>query len=195
LAAHSRHPVSRAILAAAGPQQGPVPNFDSVEEIPGYGVEARANGFTWRLGRASWAVGRDDAEGTVLSRDGRMVAAFRIRDALRPGAVEAIRSLNAKGIPVEILSGDGYGPVAEVAGRLGVDFYRAALLPGDKTGHLATLAADGKKVLMVGDGLNDAPALAAAHVSMAPATAADIGRNAADFVFLRESLEAVPVAL
>src|SRR5690606_11649177 len=68
LAAHSRHPVSQAIVAAASRQEGPVTTFENVEEIPGYGLEARANGSRWRLGRASWAIGDDQAEGTVLTR-------------------------------------------------------------------------------------------------------------------------------
>lgn len=78
---------------------------------------------------------------------------------------------------------------------LGVGDFVPCLLPSGKVERIESLRRDGHKVLMVGDGLNDTPALSAAHVSIAPATAADIGRNAADFVFLRESLMAVPLAL
>lgn len=96
---------------------------------------------------------------------------------------------------VEMLSGDTAKACAEVADGLGVDDFVPCLLPSGKVERIETLARDGHKVLMVGDGLNDTPALSAAHVSIAPATAADIGRNAADFVFLRESLLAVPLAV
>jgi Cu2+-exporting ATPase len=134
------------------------------------------------------------AGGTVLSRNGAAVAGFAFEDTLRPGGYEAVDALRSAGLKVEIVSGDREPAVAETAARVGIDTYAGAMLPGAKVTRLEALAAAGRHVLMVGDGLNDAPALAAAHVSMAPATAADIGRNAADFVFLHESLDAVPTA-
>jgi P-type Cu2+ transporter len=94
-----------------------------------------------------------------------------------------------------VLSGDQAPAVAAVAGRLGIPRHTAGVAPGAKAAHLTALARAGRKALMVGDGLNDAPALMAAHVSMAPASAVEVGRNAADFVFLRDSLAAVPLTL
>jgi len=99
------------------------------------------------------------------------------------------------GLSIEILSGDRQEPVRRLAEALGVTRFEAGVLPGRKAARVAELTAAGRKVLMVGDGLNDAPALAAAYASMAPASAADVGRNAADFVFLRPSLAAVPLTL
>jgi Cu2+-exporting ATPase len=93
-----------------------------------------------------------------------------------------------------VVSGDHEAAVALIARQLGIPYF-AAVPPAGKIAHITTLEASGRKVLMVGDGLNDTPALVAAHASMAPATAADIGRNAADLVFLRESLSAVPQAI
>ena len=135
------------------------------------------------------------ASGTVLSRDGQLIEAFRFEDQIRPGARQAIAQLTKSGLDVEILSGDQPSAVRQLAFELGVQRFQAGVLPRDKAPRLASLAASGRKALMVGDGLNDALALAAAHVAMAPATAADVGRNAADFVFLRESLEAVPLTI
>ena len=109
-------------------------------------------------------------------------------------AAAAVAELKDGGLLVQIVSGDRETPVRLIATELGVPHF-AAVLPGGKTAHVAALEAAGRKVLMVGDGLNDTPALAAAHASMAPASAADVGRNAADLVFLRESLSAVPRAI
>ncbi|APF36485.1 copper-(or silver)-translocating P-type ATPase/heavy metal-(Cd/Co/Hg/Pb/Zn)-translocating P-type ATPase [Chelatococcus sambhunathii] len=196
IAAHSRHPHARAIAAAAQDRVRLAPVFDSVGEHPGLGLEATAGGHVYRLGRAAWAL-RDASgiTGTVLSRNGRLVAGFSFADRLRPGAQQAVRALKAEGLRIVLLSGDRSDEVLRLAAELGITECAGDLVPGDKVAILAALAADGRKVLMVGDGLNDAPALAAAHASMAPATAADIGRNAADFVFLRDGLEAVPAAL
>ncbi|WP_027035454.1 cation-translocating P-type ATPase [Mesorhizobium ciceri] len=201
LAAHSRHPYSKAIagLAASSSQN----KFDKVTEHPGFGIEATAAGSIWRLGRRGWAgwkartggEGRHGYGGTVLTENGMIVASFVFEDALRVGARTAIDQLHNAGLCVEMLSGDTAKACSEVADVLGVDDFVPCLLPSGKVERIETLARDGHKVLMVGDGLNDTPALSAAHVSIAPATAADIGRNAADFVFLRESLLAVPLAL
>ncbi|VIO78151.1 heavy metal translocating P-type ATPase [Bradyrhizobium ivorense] len=195
IAAHSRHPYSQA-LAALGEAQTPVA-LDAVAEVPGAGLEARSGETIYRLGRPEWAaaplsVPPDTA--VVLSADGACLAAFRLDDQLRSGAQEAIAALTAAGLSIEILSGDSEARVGDIAGRLGVRF-TANAWPADKVARVAALRQTGAKVLMVGDGLNDAPALIAADVSMAPASAADIGRNAADLVFLREDLQAVPRAV
>ena len=192
LGAHSRHPLSQAVALY---DEGAGPVFEALTEKPGLGIEGRAEGSLWRLGRAGWAADGDAGEGTVLSRDGEVLARFEFEDAIRADAKAAIAEIEDRLGPVEMLSGDTESACRRVADRLSIAHVEADLMPADKVARIAALAAQGRKVLMVGDGLNDAPALGAAHVSMAPATAADIGRNAADFVFLRESLSAVPAAL
>lgn len=194
LAAKSRHPLSRAI--ASGVNRDTAILLADIVEYPGLGIEAHAGADIYRLGRAEWALaGGGEGQGTVLARNGELAASFVFEDTLRPGAGDAIAALQAEGLDVAILSGDQPATVAATARQLRVQHYEGALLPGAKLDYLGKLADRGKRTLMVGDGLNDAPALAAAHVSMAPATAADIGRNAADFVFLHESLSAAPTAL
>lgn len=199
LAAHSRHPLSMALAAAS---TGPVPVVEAVTEIAGGGLEAATPKGLLRLGNRAFASGKaaavEDEHGlseVLLSRDGEILETFRFEDALRVGAREAIDGLKRDGIEMAILSGDRAPAVSRIAGARGIGRWRAALSPREKTEAVAERAAGGHRVLMVGDGINDAPALAAAHVSMAPATAADVGRQAADFVFLHESLEAVPFAL
>jgi Cu2+-exporting ATPase len=194
LAAKSRHPLSRAIVSGLDSDTAIL--LSDIVEHPGLGIEAHAGADIYRLGRAEWALaGGGEGQGTVLGRNGELAASFVFEDALRPDAGDAIVALQAEGLDVAILSGDQPATVAATARQLRVQHHEGALLPGEKLNYLGKLAERGKRTLMVGDGLNDAPALAAAHVSMAPATAADIGRNAADFVFLHESLAAVPTAL
>ncbi|TQI72667.1 Cu2+-exporting ATPase [Bosea sp. AK1] len=195
IARRSSHPLSRAIAAAA-PEAGLA--LTDIREHPGFGVEAELEGHCYRLGRAEWALaeaGGQPESGTVLSRDGAFVARFAFAETLRPQARAAVDALRADGLSIALLSGDRSAAVQPIAGRLGIDAVSAGLLPAGKVERLAALAAEDRKVLMVGDGLNDAPALAAAHASMAPASAADIGRNAADFVFLHDGLDAVPTAI
>lgn len=195
IAMHSRHPLSQAIYRSA--RSGV--KFDAVEELPGQGLQARAQEGTHRLGSRRFACGAtaedSAAPEVVLSLDGRELAVFRFEDAIRPDAAVAVDALHKIGIRTGILSGDRATVVEALARTLGVASWRAELSPRDKVNAVSELSEKGAKVLMVGDGINDAPALAAAYVSIAPATAADVGRQAADFVFMHDSLKAVPVAI
>jgi len=202
MAMGSRHPAAQAIAEATAQRVSQVPAFDRIEEVPGLGLEAWLGGVTYRLGRPDWAAGQgawDDASAaasiSVLARDGEPLATFMLEDRVRREAPETVSNLARQGLAVEVLSGDREAVVKNLASRLGIRDFAAGLLPADKMARVAAHEAAGRKVLMIGDGLNDAPALSTAYVSMAPATAADIGRNAADFVFLNESLSAVGDAL
>ncbi|MGX5832122.1 cation-translocating P-type ATPase [Mesorhizobium sp. 43Arga] len=202
MATHSRHPYSTAIAVFSGSSNQP--RLSSITEHPGFGIEATRQANTWRLGRRGWAEGKARAggdcksgsySGTVLSRNGVTVASFDFEDATRADAGTAVKELKDAGVSIQMLSGDTSKACGEVAKSLSIGNFVPSLLPTGKVERIVALTRAGHKVLMVGDGLNDTPALRAAHVSMAPATAADIGRNAADFVFLREGLLAVPLAL
>jgi Cu2+-exporting ATPase len=199
IALTSQHPYARAVAAAA--DGGVSSQSDAVvSEVSGAGLEARIGAHVYRLGRPSWAVSEiaklgaaDDRWNVVLSEDGELLAGFEFSDSLRDGTAEALEELKRTGVAIEILSGDRAETVRSVAESLGIAF-SSDVRPDGKVARIAALQDSGRKVLMVGDGLNDAPALVAAHASMAPASAADIGRNAADLVFLHESLMAVPQA-
>lgn len=197
LASHSRHPYSLALVeAACGLAPSPVV-FDEVTEKAGFGLEARSGATAYRVGKPSWALeGADSAEdaSVVLTRNGHLMTGFHFEDTLRTDAAVAVARLKQDGLHVEIVSGDREAPVAHVAAALDVP-YRSGVTPADKVARIDALSAAGRKVLMVGDGLNDTPALGAAHASMAPASASDVGRCAADFVFLRQSLLAIPFAV
>ena len=196
LAMHSRHPLSQA-LSRHG--RSVAAEFAEVAELPGQGLEARTAEGVYRLGNRLFAcggsaVGRATSE-VVLSLDGRELACFRFEDALRPDAERAIGALAKSGFSCGILSGDQAPVVGALARRLGLRRWRGGLSPRGKVDAVKKLGDQGHRVLMVGDGINDAPALAAARVSIAPATAADVGRQAADFVFMHDSLNAVPLAI
>ncbi len=198
LARSSRHPVSRAISKAHGHVSGDV-RLQDIREFAGLGVEGLVDGHVWRLGRTSWAASASMPDGpmtgTVLSKNGMAVAPFEFIDVLRRDAVKAVSVLGRDGLKMEVLSGDKQAAVAHVASQLSIHDFSAGVLPIDKVNRLQDLAASGARALMVGDGINDAPAMMAAHVSMAPSSAADIGRSAADFIFLHDSFDAVPLAV
>lgn len=200
LAANSRHPYSRALVAAVE-TSGLTPDaasWDSVTEQPGQGVEARRGATTYRLGKPEWAL-TDGADGqsqdVVFSRDGQLMADFRFDDTLRNEAAETVAWLEEQGFEPEIVSGDTSAKVQQIAGVLDVHVARGNLSPTDKISRIRFLQAAGHRVLMVGDGINDAPALNTADASIAPSTAADVGRRAAGFVFLHDSLDAVRTAI
>jgi Cu2+-exporting ATPase len=185
MARESSHPLSRAIGTYAKEHGIEATPVQRLREFPGEGVEAEFAGRRVRLGSRRWCgieASESDARGSLevcLKMEGRSATLFHFEDEVRPDAASTVAGLAGRGLSSEILSGDRAGPVANLARRLGVKSYRAEWRPQDKAANIAALADSGRKILMVGDGINDAPALAAAHVSMAPASASDIGRAAA----------------
>ena len=187
LAATSRHPYSRALVVAAENAGLAVRPVDQVEEHPGLGISATTDAGEIRLGSGAYcgvdAVAQDTAALWYKPADGEAVP-YMFADSVKADARDTVAQLLAAGFNVEVLSGDRPDAVALVAGELGLgDAWRARATPGDKVARLEALAAEGRKVLMVGDGLNDAPALALGHASMSPSEAADISQTSADFVF------------
>lgn len=191
LARNSSHPVARAIVAAAASTHAP-PAFSDIREEAGMGLEGRLGADLYRLGRSEWALSAQDASAaTVLSKNGEAVAHFHFGEDVRRGARDLVRTLKERGLNVVLLSGDGSEAVEVVAGALGIEDRRARLLPVEKVRAIDDMQAAGRRVLMIGDGINDAPALRAADASMAPTSASDVGRSAADFVFLGNDLRVV----
>jgi Cu2+-exporting ATPase len=190
LARASAHPL--AVALAAGITTEPS-LLDDVREVPGHGVEGFIAGRRVRLGRADW-VGAEglDVTATYLSLPDGTTRAFGFADRLRPGAEAAVAALQAQGKRVVLISGDAEGAVRELAARVGIDDWTAGALPAEKAARIAAMTAAGARVLMVGDGLNDTAALAAAHVSISPASALDAARVASDIVLLGQDM--APIA-
>ncbi len=195
LARASRHPLSRALVRAAG--DGPAAK--DVTETPGFGLAWASPEGEVRLGSRAWCGIEEGAGGTgpelwLRHGDGRTVH-FAFEDALRTDAAETVSTLRDMGLTVTLLSGDRPEAVRAAAKAAGIEDFTASCLPTDKIARLEALEKQGRKVLMVGDGLNDAPSLAAAHASISPSSAADISQTAADFVFQGKRLGAVVTAL
>jgi Cu2+-exporting ATPase len=162
------------------------------------GVEGVVGGLPARIGRAAFVGhGAVAAEGAELwfVRDGDAPVRFAFTDTLRPEAAAVVNAFRARGLGVELLSGDVEAETARVARAIGAESWRAGLTPQDKAAAVDALKAAGRKVLMIGDGLNDAAALAKAHASMAPSSAVEASQNAADLVFIVGDLSAAPEAL
>ncbi len=198
LARVSRHPLSRAVVEAAGPGKA----AEGAVEFPGLGIEGVSGGERIRFGSAEW-VGEvervSDGDGaaleTWLRRGEAPPVRFVFEDAARADAADVIRQLSDRGLSLELLSGDRKEAAAAIAERLGLPAWRAGVSPQDKAARLGELRAAGARAAMVGDGLNDAPSLAYAHVSLSPGTAADASQAAADFVYLGGGLEPIAEAV
>ena len=208
LQAGSEHPLARAVLAAAA---GPVASATGVRAVPGQGIAGTVEGRALRLGsarmmrgtgvdasplpaeaQASQAAGRTVsylADGTVL------LGVLAFGDALKPGAAGAVRTLQARGLRVVLLSGDNPGAAGAAAAALGITEVHAEALPADKAALVASLRGSGGGVAMVGDGVNDAAALAAADLGMAMADGTDVAAAAAGITLMRGDPGLVPAAL
>lgn len=197
LAAASRHPLAQAISRAAG-SRAPLAE---TQEHRGLGLSALVDGVEMRLGSPAFCgtealaerVAADLPTASLIAwRHGDREAVFAIGQKLRPDARDCVEALARLGLEPIILSGDRETAVAAVARDLGIAQWQSGLRPDEKLHVLDDLARNGRKVLMVGDGLNDAPALAKAHVSISPISATHLAQAAADIVFLGDSL--APVA-
>lgn len=193
LARASRHPLSQSLRRALEAQGVCAADVADVQEMPGFGVAAQYGSMAVSLGRPGDAA----AAGSALSVELKLAHSTKLltfEDALRPDAQDAIQQLRLLGIESAIISGDRAEAVAPVARALGLTA-QTGMRPEDKLAAIARLTGAGDKVLMVGDGLNDGPALAAGHASLAPASASDAGQNAADAVFMGDSLRPVVIAV
>ncbi len=200
LALSSHHPLAAAVAETAKAKS---PLLGATEE-PGQGVRARVGDVEIRLGRPSFCGAENlaapganlDPEASVVAfRRGEETYLFSVRQALRPDAKAVMSALKERGIAVEILSGDREPAVAAAARALDVEEWRAGVTPAEKIARIEDLKGRGCKVMMVGDGMNDAPALAAAHVSMSPISAAHLSQATADLVFLGRPLAPVLAAI
>ncbi|MFN3170044.1 MAG: heavy metal translocating P-type ATPase [Hyphomicrobiales bacterium] len=203
IAASSKHPLAQSIRAEAPD----VPRVKGVDDTPGMGLSWMSDEGEVRLGSARWC-GLSDEETEAndashggletevwLTRPNHTPARFAFAPLLRPKTRQVIDTLKQCGFQIAIMSGDRARFVGPLADQLGIADWQGDMTPADKIAAIEAMKADGKHVLMVGDGLNDTPALAAAHASLAPTSAADISRRAADAVFQGNSLTALPETL
>jgi len=192
----SSHPIALAFRDVAGPLPGAL----HVEVRPGSGLEGTVDGHRLRIGSREFASAIAPAQalpdtGIYLARDGEWLARIEVRDPLRPGVAEAVRELGRLGLPTEIASGDEPGAVAAVAEAAGVPAHHARLKPADKLSLVRERSAGGDAVLMIGDGVNDAPVLAAASVSVAMGAGASLAHTSADSVLMVQDLRVLPAAI
>ncbi len=209
LEAASEHPVASAIAAAAGDEVGHLAPVDAFVSVPGLGVIGQVDGHRVSVGRVAIAPGTvpqalaawcTEWEGlgrtvVVVRRDGEVVGLIAVADGIRPSAASAVAQLGALGLRCILLSGDNEPTARAVGGAVGIDEVVAEALPADKVAMIRALQAEGCTVAMVGDGVNDAPALATADLGLAVGSGTDAAINAADLIIIRDDLTIVASAI
>ena len=186
----SLHPIARAFGRG-----GAGPTATDQHVVIGEGVEGTIDGVRWRLGKAEFAGGKPMEPGIYLGKDGQLVARFIIDDELREDSAETMHELAQLGLATAIISGDREETVRRVAAQLDIAEFHAECTPEDKLALIRAAQEDGDKVIMVGDGINDAPVLAGADASIALAHGADLAQTSADIIMLGESLKPVTTAI
>ncbi|WP_372422141.1 heavy metal translocating P-type ATPase [Salinarimonas chemoclinalis] len=204
LAQSSSHPLAKALMLALSREGRDTSPLADAREEPGRGVLATLDGVEARLGSADFCGAADEAA-SALAADpdataiavafGDRRAVLTLRQTLREDAAEAVARLSALGLRVLVVSGDREGPVSRAAAAVGVAEWHAGAKPGDKTALIERLTQEGRRVLMVGDGLNDAPALAAAHASLSPISASHLAQTCADALVIGDRLGPVADAV
>lgn len=193
----SSHPLAAALrqaAAAAGADSTGI-GVEQISVIPGQGLSGKIGGMEYRLGRAGFAAGHDDDAAVWLGDGRRAIARFVIADPQRADAAAALAELRQCGLTVQVLSGDAPSAVASLCSALGIPDFAARQTPEAKLARVKALQAAGRRVLMVGDGINDAPVLAGADVSVAMADGAPLAQRSADLVLTGQSLRRLPQAL
>jgi Cu2+-exporting ATPase len=186
----STHPIARAFA-----MPGNDVTASQQQVMVGHGVAGNIDGREWRLGRADFVSPDADTTGILLGVDGHAVARFDVSDQLREDAVTTVNRLAALGLVAGLVSGDSAAAVGRTATRLGIDDYRAGCSPEQKLDIIRSLQDAGESVVMVGDGINDAPVLAGADASIALAHGAELAQTSADVLLVGETLSPVATAI
>jgi Cu+-exporting ATPase len=205
LESHSEHPLARAVLALAASRALALPATEDFQSTTGGGIAGTADGHAWKIGKQAFVGGQAPAGLSAVAaaeqqqaktivwvaRDGAPVAFFAISDPVKESTPAAVARLHALGLKIVMATGDNEQTARAVAGSLGIDEIHAGLSPADKIALVQELKAKGRRVAMAGDGINDAPALAAAHVGIAMGTGTDVAIESAHLTLVKGDLSGI----